>query len=166
MSKVLAGQAMLFRAKDNGNAAAALQFLLDERPQRRQRYGQLLWLAIGERACARHQRAIRHGLCKGRRLPRAGQQFGRSNGGLCLAPVRRVRRNHGKLRKAKVGHGARGRPDIQRVARRDEDNFDPVALVLGQQKMIVEPPAAAGRGSAALSGREWSRLKEALAGPK
>ena len=53
--------------------------------------------------------------------------------------MRRVRRNHRETREAEVGHGARRRADVERIARRDQDDFEAVALFRGKQEMIVEP---------------------------
>ena len=37
-----------------------------------------------------------------------------------------------------AGHGARNGSDVERIARRDEDDIDAVALLWRQQEMIVE----------------------------
>jgi hypothetical protein len=53
------------------------------------------------------------------------------------------RRNYLEPRKSEVGHCARGRTNVERVARRNQDDFQAVALVFSEQEMIVEPPPIA-----------------------
>jgi hypothetical protein len=52
--------------------------------------------------------------------------------------VRFVGRNDSEVREAKVGHGAGGRADVERIARRDKDYFELIALGFGQQGIILE----------------------------
>ena len=44
----------------------------------------------------------------------------------------------GHAREAEVRHGARHRADVERIARRDQNNIDAFALRLGEQRTIVE----------------------------
>jgi methylthioribulose-1-phosphate dehydratase len=52
--------------------------------------------------------------------------------------VRFIGGDDGHAREAEVRHGARHRADVERIARRDQNNIDAFALRLGQQRTIVE----------------------------
>ena len=49
----------------------------------------------------------------------------------------RIGRDDGEMRKAEVGHGPRDRPDVERIARGNENYVDAVALGLSEQDLIV-----------------------------
>jgi hypothetical protein len=49
-----------------------------------------------------------------------------------------VRSDHTEPRKAEVSHGARDCADIERIAGRNENDVNAVALGLGEQELIVE----------------------------
>lgn len=61
-----------------------------------------------------------------------------ADGGCSFLPMGLVGSDDGELRKTEVGHGARGRANIERVAGRDEDDVEAVALGFGEQQPIVE----------------------------
>ena len=61
------------------------------------------------------------------------EQLRCADGRLCLAPVLRKRRDDGQSPEPEVGHGARHGANVQRVARRDENDIDARALSVGQQ---------------------------------
>ena len=130
-------EAPLFRAEDEAYAAAASELFLDERRQFRQRNDRLLGLAMLERAGANDQRAV------GYRIREALRAFGvleetfGMDGGLGFAPICFKGSDNGEAREAEVGHGSRRRSYIEGVARRDEDDFNAVALVLGEQDAIL-----------------------------
>ena len=60
-------------------------------------------------------------------------------GGAGFTPVRLGGGDRGEMGEAEVGHGARDCADGEGSARRDEDDGDAVALVRGEQGMILEP---------------------------
>ena len=68
MREVLAREAALLRAEDEGDAAVAGELILNERRQLRQRNDRLLGLAMLERACANDERAIGYRFREGLRL--------------------------------------------------------------------------------------------------
>lgn len=49
-----------------------------------------------------------------------------------------IRGDYGEAAETEVGHGARGGPNVERIARRDENDFEAVALFRREQEMIVE----------------------------
>lgn len=51
--------------------------------------------------------------------------------------MRRIRRNHGQSPETKIRHGASRRANIQGIARGHQDDFDLLALGLGEQIRIV-----------------------------
>ncbi len=73
--------------------------------------------------------AVGYCIGKGLRDSRVLEQFFGTNSGLCLAPVGLVWGDDGQVREAEVGHGSGRCSYIERVARRDEDYFNAVALV-------------------------------------
>jgi methylthioribulose-1-phosphate dehydratase len=58
--------------------------------------------------------------------------------GFGFTPVGFIGSDDGETGKTKVGHGAGGSADIERIARRDENDADAIALRGGKQGMIVE----------------------------
>ena len=92
---------------------------------------------------------VAFGLSQGRGLLRALEQFRRTDRRAGLAPVGRVGRNNGQLREAKVRHGPRRGPDIERIPRRDEHDMEAIVLGCGRQTTSVEPRPSAGTESPA-----------------
>jgi hypothetical protein len=137
-SKVFAGESMLFRPEDQGDASATPGLVVHDLSQIGKRNDLLFGLAIGEGSSAHDQRAVGDGFGEARGLHRSFEQLRRTHGRACLAPMRSVGCNDGQARKAKVGHGARRRANVERVARRDENDLDAVALGFWRQEMIVE----------------------------
>ncbi len=66
------------------------------------------------------------------------EQIGSSNGRTGFAPVGFIWGDHRQAGKRKIGHGTGDRADVERIARRDEDDFNAIALGLSEQEMIVE----------------------------
>ena len=52
--------------------------------------------------------------------------------------MRFVGRNDGEVGKAEIRHRPRDRSDVKRVAWRDENDRDAIALVLSEQRMILK----------------------------
>ena len=133
--EVLAGEAVFFRTEDEGDAAAAGHLLPNERSQVMQFDHRLLGLAIGECSCSEDERAVPDGF--GERPCPVGifEHCVGADRGASFVPVRFVRRDHGELREAKVGQGACGCADIERVSRRDENHAEAIALGLSEQEL-------------------------------
>lgn len=142
--EVVGGEAVLFRAEDERDARwrifcgrfGWLGWLGGENGAQEGgsfRHGDdaLLRPTAVERAGADDQRAVSDSL--GKRVADAGaaQEIGRSDGGFCLGPVDGKGRDDGQVGKVEVGHGACGGTDVERVARRDEDDADAIGLVSG-----------------------------------
>jgi hypothetical protein len=133
MRKICLCEAVFFRAEDKGDAAAAGDFPLDEWGNIWQGNEWLVGLAVLERACAHDEGAIGYGICERLCVARALEQIFGVDCGLCLAPIRLIRSDDGHAGEAEVGHGSRGRSYIEGIARRDEDDFNAIALVFGEQ---------------------------------
>jgi methylthioribulose-1-phosphate dehydratase len=137
VTEVVAGEAAFLRTKHQRNLAAARQLAADALTELGQRHNRLLGLATGKRPGAHHQRAIGDGF--GKALCARGvleNGFG-ADGRLRLPPVRLIRRDDGEMLDAEVRHGPRRRSNIERVARRNQDNLDAVELSFGEQGAIV-----------------------------
>ena len=78
--EILAGEAVLFRAKDEGDAAAAGEFLRNDWRESGKENDGLFGFAAGERAGADHERAVGYGFSKSGCLTGALQQIGSANG--------------------------------------------------------------------------------------
>ena len=145
--EVFAGEAVLFRTEDEGDAAAPAEFAGDERGEVREGDDRLLGLAVGERAGAENESGGGEGLGQGGGFQGVGEQPGRAYGGTGFAPMGGVWGDDGEAQEAEVGHGAGDRPDVEGVAGGDEDDVKPVlgsGLVWKGQRMIVERQAARG----------------------
>ena len=112
-------------------------------PDDRCRFGKhkhrLLRLAMRSRPGSRDKHAIAH--CLGqRRSDSCGlQNIASSDPRPRFPPMRLIGRNHRKACEPEIRHRPRRRPDVQRIARRHEHDFHPIALFPCQQDMIVEP---------------------------
>jgi hypothetical protein len=130
-------EAALFRAENEGDAAAARDFFLYEWGEIWKRNDRLFGLAVRERAGANDKGAICQRVGEALRDSRVFEQFVGTNSGLCLAPVRLVWSDDGQAREAEVGHGSRRRAYIEGIARGDENHFNAIALVFGEQDVIL-----------------------------
>ena len=65
------------------------------------------------------------------------QQVGSADGRLGFHPIDREGSDDAEALEAEVGHGACGCTDVQRVAWRDEDDIDTVALGWSEQASIL-----------------------------
>ena len=136
---MVAGEAVLFRAEDEGDAAVvAGQLSFQERGEGGEGDDGLLWFAMGEGAGAGDEGAIGEGFGQGGEFAGGGEEVGRADGGFGFTPVGRVGRCDGEMGEAEVGHGAGDGADVERVARGDEDDFEAVALGGGEQGSIVD----------------------------
>ena len=86
------------------------------------------------------ERAIRDGFRESRGFVRVLEQFRRTHRRFCFAPVRLKRSHHCQATEPEVCHGPRSRTNVQRIARRDKNDFNPSALVFREQAPIVLPP--------------------------
>lgn len=126
--KVVTGKAVLLRAKDEGCAAAAGDFILEDGSKRAQGNRRLPRPAASERCRAGHETAIRYSFGKTGTLGRPFQHLGCANGGSGFAPMGCEGRNHGQARESKIGHGAGRGSNVKGIARRDQHHGEAVAL--------------------------------------
>jgi len=129
---------VLFRAEDQSSPASARQLGFNDCAEFRQMDDRLLRFAVRQRAGACDESAIRKGLGKRLRLSRAMEQIWCADCRFRLPPVRRIWGRHGETVKSEVRHGSRHRADVERIARRDENHIEAVALIGTEQEKIVE----------------------------
>ena len=97
----------------------------------------VLQLAMSHAGGADHQAAIGH------RVGQAGEFLGflqqrrGAHGGPRFAEGHIVGIDHAQARKAEIGHGARGGADIERIARRNQDDAQIVLPVGGDASMVA-----------------------------
>ena len=135
--QVFAGEAVLLWTEDESDPATARKFLSDACRERRKRNHFLFRFAVREGAGTEHESAVGDGLPQALCAFRALENLWCSNGGPGLAPVGSIGSDDGEPGKAKVGHGACGRTNIEGVAWGDEHHFDAVALGFSGQEVIV-----------------------------
>lgn len=139
VGKIIAGEAVFLGAKYQGCACIGNMRGEDGDCLGKKQDG-LVGFAMGASAGAGNERAVLQCFGEGRGLAGVREQFGRADGGACFAPVGLIGGDHGEAGKSEVGHGAGGRADVEGIARRNEDDVEPVALFGSEQEMIVEPP--------------------------
>jgi len=129
--EVVAREAVLFRAEDQRGPAHCPQTGRQDGSRVGQKKHRLGRFAV--RTCARsyNEHAGRDSLREGSGFARVLENFGGAHRGASLAPVGLIGRNHGEVPETEVGHRPGRRPDIERIARRDQNHVEPVALVRG-----------------------------------
>ena len=90
-----------------------------------------------ERAGANDEGAVGYGIGEGFRDSCVLEEIFGADGRLRLAPVGLIGSDDGEACEAEVGHGARGCSYIEGIARRDEDDFNAIALVVSGQDAIL-----------------------------
>lgn len=100
-----------------------------------------------ERAGADGERAVGECLREGGDLARTGEELRSADRGTGFAPVWFVGGYDRKASKAEVGHGAGCGSNVKGIARRDEDDFDAIALFRCEQDIILELGCTNPRGS-------------------
>ena len=136
--EVFAGEAAFFGTEDEGDTALVGEFGLDEWREVWQRNDWLFGFAVSKCPSAEDKGAIGDGFAEGIGFAGGLEQVFGADGGLSFAPVWLVGVNDSEMGEAEVGHGASGRSNIERVARRDEDDGEPGEMGLGRQELIVE----------------------------
>ena len=168
--QIVAREAMLFRAEDDGDASRGSQLLIDECGQMRQGEDGLFGLAGGAGAGSENQGGLCAGLGKAFGKAGFGKELGGTDGRSCFAPVRRVGSNDGQASESKVGHGSRRGPNVEGVAGADKDDFEGIALELVEQDLIVRGEAGEGgrssKVSACRTARGFSRVFRVVLGRK
>ena len=130
MAEVFIGEATLLRAEKQGNKAAG-KMLAEEAGGLVQAAHRVLQLPKAHGSGSDNQGAIRYGVRDSRELFGFGEQRRGTNGGTGLAKSQFVGVHHSQMEKAEIAHGARGGPDVERVARGDKNDPQPVGFGVG-----------------------------------
>jgi hypothetical protein len=137
--EVFAGEAALFRAEDQGDAAAAVDFTAEGGAKLGKRDDWLFGLAMGEGSSAGDEGAIGEGLGERSAFSSVFEDLWRADCRAGFAPVGRVGRGYSQTSEAEIGHGTGYSSDVEGVARRDQDDEETVALGGGEQAFSVVP---------------------------
>lgn len=134
--KIFAGEAVFFRAEDQGDGRAVGAPAFNEASEIGKRNHRLLGFAVGEGSGADDKGTVCNGLSEGACLYCVLEQVLCADRGQGFAPVGFVGRDDGELMETEVGHGTRGRADVERIARGDKDDADGMG-VKGQETIVV-----------------------------
>jgi len=108
----------------------------------------VLQLTLAHGSGSHDECAILNGVRDGLELLGLGKQWSRANGGTRLAKCQFVGVHHAEVEETKVAHGACGGADIERVARRDENNAQVVGFGFrGQDGRVYSRKEAKEAGS-------------------
>ena len=138
VGKIIAGEAMFLGSKEQGCARLGKMGVEDGGCLGKKQKGLVGFTMVASTGPG-NKCAVRQCFGEGCSLAGVLQQFGGADGGARFAPVGLIRRDHGETGKAEVGHSASSRADIEGIARRDKDDFEAVALLGGEQEMILRP---------------------------
>jgi len=136
--EVVAGEAALLGAEDESDSASACDLAVNNRHEVRQSHNGLRGLAARAGSGSDDERTRGDCRLKGFRVARGLENAASLNGGFCFAPVVFIRCDDGEMCEAEVGHGSRRRTDIERIARRNENGVEAMALGFREQELIVE----------------------------
>ena len=137
--EIFAGEAVFFRAEDQGDSSGVIQFAGDGGSELIEADDWLFGFAVGERAGTEDEGRVANGLGQSGSFAGVGEKSWSADGGAGFAPVGLVGGDDDEAGKTEVGHGARYCTDVEGIARRDEHDGDAVALLRREQGMIVEP---------------------------
>jgi hypothetical protein len=152
--EVVAGEAVLLRTEDEGDAGAVGAFTLQERSEIRKRNDRLLRLAGFKRAGAEYEGCRGYGFSKRATHCCVLEEVLGADGRLGFAPVGLIWGHDREAVEAEVGHGACDGANVERVARADENDVDGKrvdecergGLVWGGQGNIVEGARSSAMG--------------------
>ena len=114
-----------------------------QRSRFRQTLHSVMQLPRSHRRGPHHQRAVRNGLRKRRKLLRVRQHLRRPHRRPRLAIPRLIRRHHAHPQKSKITHGSRRRPNVQRIPRIHQYHPQPVKLFRNSHEAILPHAASA-----------------------
>jgi hypothetical protein len=122
----------LFGTEEQSDAAAGQMLLHDARGLFEPANG-VLRLATANSGGTDHKGAIRDGFGDRFEFSGAGKQRFRADGGTRFAERKFVRVHDAKMQKAEIAHSACGGPDIEGIARLDEDDAQMIEFGTGSQ---------------------------------
>lgn len=131
--KILPGEPPFLWAEDESSPTTVIDGVNDVWEKVGEGDDPLFWAPIGNCRSSYGERAVSKGFAQALGARSVLEEGFGSNGRLSFAPVRLVRRDDSEMREAEVSHCTRRRPDVERIARRDEDHFDAIALGFGEQ---------------------------------
>ena len=155
VAEVRVRQPALFRAeKQRDPAGCGCQPLANQARAGFKALQRMLQRALADRGGAHDQRAIRDGFGHRCVLFRPREHLGRADGRTRVAKRRRVRVHDAQAGKAEIAHGARGRADVERVARGDKNDAQAIGLRGCSQERLFY---ATGGGECSLVTRRWTK---------
>lgn len=132
MAEVLIGEPTLLRTEQKGNKAAG-KILTQMTRGLVEPADRVLQLPKSHGSGPNNKGAILDSFSDGLELFRSGEQRRGADGGTGLAKGQFVGVHDAKMEKAEVAHGARGGADVERVARGDKYNPQPVGFGISCQ---------------------------------
>jgi len=132
VAEVFIGEATLLRTEKKGNKATG-KVLVEVTCGLVQAADRMLQLPKAYGSGSHNEGAILDGFRDGLELSCSGQQRRGADGGTGLAKGQFVGIHDAQVEKAEVAHGARGGADVERVARGDKNDPQPVGFGIGCQ---------------------------------
>ena len=132
VAEIFVGEAEFFRAEEERDAARA-KSLADQANSVLGTPQGMVQLAVADGGGSHDERAIGDGVGDALELLRIRKHGRGADGGARLAKGRLVRLDHAQMAEAEVAHGARGRADVERVARRNQNDAQTVEFSRSQQ---------------------------------
>lgn len=121
MAEVLIRKAALFRSKEQGNAASR-ETLSNPASALLEVSDRMLRLAAVQRGSADNQRAVGYGFRDRLEFLGTREQRLGSNGRTRFPKCQFERIHNSQMKEPKIAHGARRGPNVERVARRNQNN--------------------------------------------
>jgi len=132
VAEILVGEAEFFRAEEQRDAARA-ESLADQANAVLGTPQGMVQLAVADGSGSHDERAIGDGIRDALELLRIRKHGRGADGRARFAKRRLVRLDHAQMAEAEVAHGARGRANVERIARRDQNDAQTVEFSRSQQ---------------------------------
>ena len=132
MAEVFIAEATLFRTEKKGNKATS-KMLAQRTRGSVEPADRVLQLPKSHGSCSHHKGAIPDGFSDGLEFFGFGEQRRGADRRTGLAKRQFVGVHDAKMEKTEIAHGARGGADVERVARGDKDDPQPVGFGIGSQ---------------------------------
>jgi hypothetical protein len=132
VAQVVIGQADFFRTEEQRDFGTRLQMLMDDLGRGFEAMELLLWGAAGAGGGANDERTVGDGIGHLIEFLRCLEDRFGVDGGAGFAKGDVVGMDDAEVLESEVGHGASGRPDVERVAAADEDDPEAIGFCRGE----------------------------------